>query len=138
MCQWKNSCAWGDSLHDSLLLDFFVYEEGMRAEQEGFDAFCIDSVSDSGLSALRSRLSIPVIGPGQISFHIACTLWAALLDRNHVGKWNRMYAKILTEQGLWNHCASIRHIGAIPDSHRLLEEKAEVLSALERCARDLC
>ena len=132
----KNSCAWGDSPHDSLLLDFFVYEEGLRAEIEGFDAVCIDSVSDSGLAPLRSRLSIPVVGPGQLSFHIACTLGHRFSIIAMWEKWNHMYNKVLTEQGLWSHCASIRNIGVVPDATNLLEGKDAVLPALEECARE--
>jgi len=63
--------ALGDSYHDMLLMDWTVFQAGVKAEEEGFDAICIDTVSDSGLSALRSRLSIPVLAPGQIAFHTA-------------------------------------------------------------------
>ena len=34
-------------------------------KNEGYSAVVIDTVSDSGLRALRSRLSIPVLGPGR-------------------------------------------------------------------------
>jgi len=57
--------ALGDSYYDTLLMDVSVFEAGLKAEEEGYDAICIDTVSDSGLYALRSRLNIPVFGPGQ-------------------------------------------------------------------------
>ena len=47
-----------------------VFEAGLKAEEEGYDAVCIDTVSDSGMYALRSKLSIPVINPGQVAYKL--------------------------------------------------------------------
>ena len=52
------------SQSDMVLADVGILEAGLDAEKEGFLAVCIDTMSDSGVSALRSVLSIPVIGPG--------------------------------------------------------------------------
>jgi len=46
----KAGAALGDSYHDTLLMDVSVTEAGLKAEQEGFDAICIDTVSDSGMA----------------------------------------------------------------------------------------
>jgi allantoin racemase len=51
--------------HDSALAELSILDAGMRAQEEGYDAVCIDTMSDSGLAALRSVLDIPVIGPGR-------------------------------------------------------------------------
>ena len=55
------------SAHDLVLADLAIVDAGMHAQAEGYDAVCIDTMSDSGVSALRSMLSIPVIGPGRAS-----------------------------------------------------------------------
>ena len=47
-----------DSYYEMALSDAFVLEAGLNAESEGYDAVCINSMSDSGLSALRSRLTL--------------------------------------------------------------------------------
>lgn len=70
----KRLMSLANSYYDMFIMDNIVVEAGLKAEDEGFDAVCINTVSDSGLNALRSRLSIPVLAPGQSSFHIACTL----------------------------------------------------------------
>jgi allantoin racemase len=62
--------ALGDSYYDTMLMDMSVFEAGLKAQEEGYDAVCIDTVSDSGMYALRSKLSIPVLGPGQAAFHV--------------------------------------------------------------------
>ena len=42
------------SQHDFTLADFSILDAGLDAERDGFDAVCIDTMSDSGMSALRS------------------------------------------------------------------------------------
>ena len=51
--------------------------QGAQAQADGFDAIAVDCMLDPGLSDLRSRLSIPVIGP----FQTAATLAAMNGDR---------------------------------------------------------
>jgi Asp/Glu/hydantoin racemase len=52
-----------DSYHDYVLADFAMLEAGLEAADEGYEAICIDMMSDSGANALRSMLDIPVIAP---------------------------------------------------------------------------
>ena len=44
-----------------------MFEAGLSAEDDGYDAVCIDTMSDSGVNALRSVLDIPVIAPAKAS-----------------------------------------------------------------------
>src|SRR3546814_8619830 len=53
------------SQQDALLADVGILEAGLTAQTDGYDAVCIDTVSDSGMAALRSLLDLPVIGPGR-------------------------------------------------------------------------
>lgn len=116
-----------DSYYDLFIMDSIVLEAGMRAEKEGFDAVCINTVSDSGLYALRSRLSIPVIGPGQAAFHLACTLGQRFSILTMWEPWLPLYRKTLKEYGLEHRLASIRHIDTRPDLRELLEGREEVV-----------
>lgn len=125
----KNGAALGDSYYDSLLMDMFVFEAGLRAEQEGYSAVCIDTVSDSGLYALRSRLKIPVLGPGQVAFHLACVLGHKFSIITMWDEWFHLYKKILNEYGLWHRLASMRSIKTRPDLEELLAGKEEVIFA---------
>ena len=45
-----------------VLADLSIVDAGRNAEAEGYAAVCIDTIIDSGVNALRSMLSIPVIG----------------------------------------------------------------------------
>src|SRR3546814_11472988 len=53
------------SQQDALLADVDIIEAGLTAQTDGYDAVCICTVSESGLAALRSVPTIPVIGPGR-------------------------------------------------------------------------
>src|SRR5205807_8612886 len=42
-----------DSGHDTGLAEVALAEVGIRAQEEGYDAVCIDTMSDSGVNILR-------------------------------------------------------------------------------------
>jgi allantoin racemase len=46
----------------------------INAEKRGYDAIIIGCFGDPGIEAVREALRIPVIGPGETSFHIAAML----------------------------------------------------------------
>ncbi len=119
----------GDSYHDMLLMDWTVFQEGVTAEDEGYDAVLIDTVSDSGVAALRSRLSIPVIGPGAAAFGAAMLLGKRFTVLTMWPQWFPLYEKTLTEYGLWDRVASLRSIETRPDVADLLAGKEEVIFA---------
>jgi allantoin racemase len=48
-----------DSYQDYTLADLGMLEAGLEAAEEGYDALCIDTMSDSGANALRSMIDIP-------------------------------------------------------------------------------
>ena len=128
--------ALGDSYYDTQLMDMSVFEAGLLAEQEGFDAVCIDTVSDSGLYALRSRLQIPVVGPGLASLHFALCLGHKFSILTMWDEWFALYTKILKEYGLEHRCASLRSIKTRPDLAELLAGKEEIVfKKLEATAR---
>jgi len=123
----KWGAALGDSYHDMMLMDWTVFQAGIKSEEEGFDAVLIDTVSDSGLRALRSRLSIPVLGPGEVAFHLACMLGKKFSVLTMWPEWFPLYEKTLTEYRLWERCASLRSIKTRPDLTELLAGKEEVI-----------
>lgn len=105
-----------DSAYDVLLMDFSVVEAGIRAQDEGYSAVCIDTVSDSGLAALRSRLDIPVIAPGMSAFSMACMLGKKFSVITMWGEWFPLYEKNLTEYRLWDRVASCARSIPVPIS----------------------
>ena len=119
--------ALGDSYHDMLLMDWTVFQAGIGAEEDGYSAVVIDTVSDSGLRALRSRLNIPVLGPGEAAFNMAMMLGKKFTVLTMWDEWFPLYEKTLTEYGFWPRVASLRSIRTRPDVTELLAVKEEVI-----------
>ncbi len=126
----KAGAALLDSYHDTMLAELALYEVGMTAEERGYDAVCIDTMSDSGVNALRSVLKIPVIGPGRASYLTALMLGSRFSVLTQWDGWMHLYRKGIHEAGLDAQCASIRSINVRPDLKNLLGGKEEVVFPL--------
>jgi len=121
----RNAGALLDSAYDALVFDMYVAEAGLRAEDEGFDAVVIDTMSDSGLWALRSRLTIPVFGPGLVSFAVGIMLGKRFSIVTMWDKWAPLYEKNLDLYRLRDKCASIRSVNIPPDVEALFTGKED-------------
>ena len=51
-----------------------MIENGLKAEQQGFDAYVIGTTNEAGLTECREVLNIPVIGMIEASVHVACVM----------------------------------------------------------------
>ena len=117
------------------LADAANFEAGCRAQDEGFAAVCIDTMSDSGVAALRSVLDIPVFGPGKVSMLAALMLGDRFSVLTMANRWKPLYKKALDELGLHHKCASVRSIEMSTDNQSLLSGKEEdVFPLLEKAA----
>lgn len=124
----RNSCRLVDSHYEAAILEAYVIEAGLLAEEEGCDAVVVDSVADPGLDALRSRLTIPVIGPGQVAFHLACILGRRFSIVTMWKAWEFNYTRVLQSSGLGDVLTSVRSIDVHPDVEQLLGDRREELS----------
>lgn len=124
-----NTITLADSYYDMAIMELSVIQAAIHAEEEGFDAVCINTVSDSGLAALRARLSIPVLSPGQSAFHVASMLGHKFSIVTMWQRWLPLYRKTLREYGLESRLASIRAIEVRPDTIELLTGKEDVVFA---------
>lgn len=126
------------SPHDWALMDLALFEAGLSAETDGYDAVVIDTVSDSGADALRSMLDIPVLAPGRASL-----LFALGLGRRFgiLAQWEpalARYRKVIDEWGFADHCAGVEHFDTPPDFAALIGDKADdVLPRMEAACRRL-
>lgn len=118
------------SHHDFVLADLANLEAGLRAQREGYDAICIDTMSDSGVAALRSMLDIPVFGPGRASMLTALMFGDKFSIVTMASRWKPLYKKALDELGLHHKCASVRAIEVPPDNRGLLSGKEDVVFPL--------
>ena len=125
----RNSATLVDCYYEDLVFDMYITEAGLRAEEEGYDAVVMDTVSDSGMYALRSRLHIPVIGPGLVSYLIGMLLGHRFSIITMWDKWTHLYEKNLALYDLKQKCASIRAVNIPPDVEALFTGKEEEMFA---------
>src|SRR5213080_2631189 len=121
----RNSATLVDCYYEDLVFDMYIAEAGLRAEEEGFDAVIMDTVSDSGLYALRSRLSILVMGPGMVSYAVGALLGKRFSIVTMWDKWTHLYEKNLAVYDLKQKCASVRAVNIPPDVESLFTGKEE-------------
>lgn len=126
------------SASDLALAEIGMLEAGLDAEARGFDAVCIDTMSDSGVAALRSELSIPVIGPGRVAMLTALMLGNRFSIVTMWEEWRHLYTRTLRDLRLEAHCASIRAIGVTPDNRGLLGGKEDAIFPLLEAAARAC
>lgn len=121
--------------YDYVLGDVTILEAGLSAQEDGFDAVCIDTMSDSGVAALRAVLDIPVIGPGRT------TILTALMLGDKFGmlvmweRWLGLYKKVMDELGVWQKYAGFQSIDHPPDRFSLLGgDEKKILPLLEKAS----
>ena len=121
---------------DMVMADIGILEAGLSAEEEGFDAVCIDTMSDSGVAALRSILRIPVVGPGRVAMLEAMMLGSRFSIVTMWQKWRHLYEKTISDLGISHALASVRSIDVAPDNQALLGGKEDdIFPLLEAAAR---
>jgi len=116
-----------DSHHDYVLADLAMFDVGLEAAAQGYDAICIDTMSDSGVAALRSVLDIPVVGPGRASYLTALMLGNRFSVLTQWDGWIPAYRRSVIEAGLEHQLASICSINMMPDLANLLGGKEDVV-----------
>ena len=97
-----------------------ILTNGLRAEQEGYDAFLIGNIFDPGLHELREVLNIPVLGLCESSVHLACMMGPGFSIVNVNPKFVRKVTENITGAGLEGRLVSIEHMqverGAVLDN----------------------
>ncbi len=116
-----------DGYHDYVMGDLALFEVGLSAQEDGYDAVCIDTMSDSGMNAMRSVLDIPVIGPGRASYMMALIFGSKMSVVTQWDGWIQIYTKLAQEYGVADKLASVRSINVMPDLENLLGGKEEVV-----------
>ena len=87
-----------------------ILENGLRAEQEGYDAFLIGNIFEPGLHALREALNIPVLGLCDSSVHLACLMGASFSIVNVNPKFTRRIVENIASTGLSGRLVSIEEM----------------------------
>ncbi|WP_242909285.1 aspartate/glutamate racemase family protein [Actinomadura terrae] len=125
-----------DSAYERTLSDVAVLAAATGAQADGYAAVVVNSMSDSGLAALRSRLDIPVVGACQASMALAGVLGQRIGVLTMWPPWHALYPAAASAAGLADRLVSVRDIGVRPDAEALLTGREhEVFPRLLDAAR---
>ncbi|MEK7353598.1 MAG: aspartate/glutamate racemase family protein [Chloroflexota bacterium] len=100
-----------------------ILENGLKAEQHGFDAFTIGTTSDAGLYQAREVLNIPVIGITEASLLVACIMGRnfSLITPNE--KMIPRFEEMVRIYGLRDKLAGIEYMDfKIPELGKVFED----------------
>lgn len=97
-----------ESGYDEALTVPGMLAKAIEAERDGVDAIVIDCFGDPGLRAAREVLSIPVLGPGQTSMHVAAMLGRSFSIVTVVESVRPMVHNLAKIYGVDGKLASIR------------------------------
>ena len=100
-----------ESAHDAGLVVPELIRLAPLAEQRGLSAIIISCYSYPGLDALRELLTIPVIGPGAASLHLAAQLGTRISVLTPSGRGYGRVAARMRSLGIAPLLASVRGIG---------------------------
>lgn len=132
-----------EGVYDEVLCAPHVVARCLAAEREGVDAVIVDCMGDPGVLAARDVVTIPVLGPGETSMHVAAMLghrYGVVTISDRVRPIFESHARVHgTHQGL----ACVRSVDIpvleIGDSHRRLVEGlvAQSVAAIEQDRADV-
>lgn len=128
--------------YDEVMVEHLTVDSAEQAEVDGFSGVVIYCMSDPGLRAAKERLTIPVVGIGESSYHLASLLGArfsvitagppelAATQARRVRDHLKIYA-------LDDKCVSVRSV-CIPviDLQKAKDEQLRVLLSEGQRARD--
>jgi allantoin racemase len=101
----------------------------VQAEKDGVDAVIADCMGDPGVEEAREMVSIPVIGPGQTSMHIAAMLGHRFSVVHPLERANPLFDHLAAEVGTTKQLASVRAVNIpvleLDDRPRLLKALVE-------------
>jgi allantoin racemase len=102
-----------------------MIENGLKAEQQEFEAYVIGTTNEAGLTELREALKIPVIGIIEASVHMACVMGRNFALITPSEKMIPHFEEQVSRYGLRDRLAGIQYTEfKIPDLGRVFDDKA--------------
>lgn len=116
-------------------------ERIIKAEQEGFQGAIISCTADPGLVESRSVVDIPVLSATETSTSVALMMGRKFSIVATDGVWADGARALITKYGLWERCASVRHIGIsardlYPEFTPTRELERRIIDAATKCVKE--
>jgi allantoin racemase len=99
-----------ESAYDEAMAVPGILSRVQAAQDQGLDAVLIDCMGDPGLEPAREVVSIPVVGPAQVSMHLAASLAHRFSVITTLGQTIPSVRSLIHRYGLADATASIRAV----------------------------
>lgn len=112
------------TIADRAIVDLAHVDAAIGAERDGFDAVFVNTFADYGLAAMKSALSIPVVGAGEAGLQLACmlgerfaviTVWPRSLDH--------IYRDRLRDTATAQRCVGVVYVSPEEELSRLASDQ---------------
>jgi allantoin racemase len=111
---------------------------GRAAERDGFDAYAMCTLPNPMLREMRSLLTIPVIGLGETSCHLATMFGQRFAIMLFIDRMVPLYQEQMRLYGLADRCAGIRASGlGFNDVLRGFTDPQPVIARLQESVRQV-
>jgi Asp/Glu/hydantoin racemase len=111
---------------------------GLRAEEEGYDAYAISSLPDPALREIRSLLEIPVVGYGESAMLAACLLGRRFGVLVFIAELVPLIEENVRKYGLGERFAAARDVGfRFADVLAAYAEPSALIERFRAAAREL-
>lgn len=110
-----------------------MIENGLKAEEQAFDAYVVGTTNEAGLTECREAVNIPVVGIVEASVHLACVMGRsfALVTPNE--KMVPHFEEQVSRYGLRDRLAGIRYTQFnIPDLAKIFEDRVLAQQQVEQ------
>ncbi len=112
--------------------------QGLKAQEEGFDAYAMCTLPNPYIREIRSLLDMPVVGYGEANMHMACMLGHRFGLMLFIDRMQPLYEEQMVQYGVRSRCAGIRPVGfTFNDVLKAWNDPTELISRFEASAGQL-
>ena len=112
--------------------------QGLKAQDEGFDAFAMCTLPNPFIREVRSLLDIPVVGYGEANMHMACMLGHRFGLMIFIDRMVPLYYEQMEVYGVRSRCAGVRPVGfTFNEVLKAWNDPTELIGRFEKSAAQL-
>jgi Asp/Glu/hydantoin racemase len=112
--------------------------QGLKAQDEGFDAYAMCTLPNPFIREIRSLLDMPVVGYGESSFHMACQLGHRFGLLVFIDRMVPLYQEQIGIYGLTSRCTGVQPVGfTFHDVAKAWDQPEALIERFKASARQL-
>lgn len=109
--------------------------QGLKAQEEGFDAYAMCTLPNPLIREIRSLLDMPVVGYGEASMHMACQLGHRFGLLVFIDRMVPLFQEQIGIYGLQTRCTGVGPVGfTFHDVLKAWNDPAELIGRFEKAA----